>query len=413
MKKFCAHRWRLKTACVVAWMLVFALSAHAGHLKASGVSAGGSITRDLQLREFGMVFHPGADGYLGANLLYFPLPSQSLLSTDYGKHEGYVLRQNFAGYFAEELGKSGWDLGVLWWIERHGWDSEDFAVFPNYGKFSLIRSVQTTGLSIARPDLNLGIAGGIQYTNPEYVGKVYEPESDTLYEWAAATWGPISAQTSFHHSSFRHARLSLNLESKKVLGGKESGPLTYLPNIDVAIYARNRDGEDSLRLFWEQNLIAQRLYAEVAVYFPDPALRFVALKYYPDPSKVISIDVTCYRKSNGDFLWGGGISMPFVRVAYNHADDIENVLGLRGTFVLQFHFGIEKIRDTFVGLNGSKATPMMTREIDTDENVKKQRREQREQEFNESRRKSNLQESSSTNSAHEITATGIVWENAK
>ena len=87
-------------------MLVFALSAHAGHLKASGVSAGGSITRDLQLREFGMVFHPGADGYLGANLLYFPLPSQSLLSTDYGKHEGYVLRQNFAGYFAEELGKS-------------------------------------------------------------------------------------------------------------------------------------------------------------------------------------------------------------------------------------------------------------------------------------------------------------------
>ena len=53
-----------------------------------------------------MVFHPGADGYLGANLLYFPLPSQSLLSTDYGKHEGYVLRQNFAGYFAEELGKS-------------------------------------------------------------------------------------------------------------------------------------------------------------------------------------------------------------------------------------------------------------------------------------------------------------------
>ena len=105
--------------------------------------------------------------------------------------------------------------------------------------------------------------------------------------------------------------------------------------------------------------------------------------------------------------------MPFVRVAYNHADDIENVLGLRGTFVLQFHFGIEKIRDTFVGLNGSKATPMMTREIDTDENVKKQRREQREQEFNESRRKSNLQESSSTNSAHEITATGIVWENTK
>ena len=396
---------------ILFWTLLFALSAHAGHLTVAGVSDGGAAIRDLQLREFGMVFHPGSNGYLGANLLYFPLPSQSQLTTEYGDHEGYILRQNFAGYFAESLGKSGWDLGVLWWIERHGWDSEDFLVFPNYGKFSLIRSVQTAGVSIARPQYNFGFAGGIQYTNPEYVGKVYEPETDTLYEWAAATFGPISAQTSFHHSSFRHARVTLNLESKKVLGGRDSGPLTYLPNIDVAVYDRNGEGEDSLRIFWEQNLIAQRLYAEVAVYFPDPALRFVALKYYPDPSKVVSIDVTCYRKPDGHLLWGGGLSMPFIRVAYNHADDIENVFGLRGTFVLQFHFGIEKIRDTFVGLNGSRSTPMMTREVDTDESVKKQRREQREKEFEESRRKSST--SSISSSPHEITATGIVRENAK
>ena len=413
VKLFRLHGLKKKMS-ILFWTLVFALSAHAGHLTVAGVSDGGGAIRDLQLREFGMVFHPGANGYLGANLFYFPLPSQSRLSTEYGKHEGYVLRENFAGYFAEELGKSGWDLGILWWIERHGWDSEDFAIFPNYGKFSLIRSVQTTGFTIARPKQSFGFAGGIQYSNPEFVGQVYEPETDTLYEWAAATIGPIAAQTSFHHSSFRHARVSLNLESKKVFGGRESGPLTYLPNIDVAVYRRNHDGKDSLRIFWEQNLIAQRLYAEAAVYFPDPALRFIALKYYPDPSKVVSIDVTCYRKPDGKLLWGGGLSMPFVRVAYNHADDIENVFGLRGTFVLQFHFAIEKIRDTFVGLNGSKATPMMTREIDTDENVKKQRREEREKEFEESRRsKTSAQTSSTTSSPREITATGIVRENAK
>ena len=382
---------------------IFSAPTFAGHVTTAGVSAGGGATRDLQLREIGQVFHPQTSGYLGANYYYFPLPSQSKLTTEYGKHEGYILRQNFAGYFADSLGKSGWKLGILWWMERHGWDSEDFVLFPHYSKFSLIRSVQTTGFTLSRPHENFGFAGGIQYVKPEHVGKIYEPEVDTLYEWAAAVWGPISAQTSFHHSDFKHVRVTLNLESKQVLGGKSSGPLTYLPNIDVALF--DRDGDtDSLRLFWEQNLIAQRLYAEALVYFPNKSLRAVGLKYYPDPSKVVSFDVTCYRKRGGDLIWGGGITMPFFRIAYNHADDIENVFGLRGTFVAQFHLGIEKILDKFVGLNGSRSTPMMTREIDTDGNVKKKRREEREKAFQETRKPS---------APKEITAKGIVMEEAK
>lgn len=360
----------------------------------------------MQLREFGAVFRPGIEGYLGFNLYYFPLPSQARLSTEFGTHEGYILRQNFAGYFAEELGKSGWDLGGLWWIERHGWDSEDFLLFPNYSDFSLIRSVQTVGLSLARPQSSFGIAGGIQYQNPEFVGDVYAAESDSLYEWASAFVGPVSLQTSFHHSEFRHVRATFNLESKEIYGGKSGGFLTYLPNIDLALY--DRDGSrDSLRIHLEQNLFRQILYAEAAVYFPDKALRYAALKYYPDPSKVVSFEATCYRKPNGTLLWGGAITMPFVRIAYSHAEDIENVFGLRGTVILQLHFGIERVFEKFVGLNGSRSTPMMTREVDTDEKVKKERREEREREFQESRR------TKLEGAAKELTATGIVRENAK
>lgn len=408
---FKRFRMGIRPAFVAGWVLFLCLFAHAGNLTPEGVSAGGNVVRDLQLREFGTVFRPGAKGYLGANLYYFPLPGQSKLKTEYGKHEGYVLRQNFAGYFAEELGKSGLDLGILWWIERHGWDSEDFLLFPHYGDFSLVRSVQTAGFSLANPQRRFGFAGGIQYTNPEYVANVYTTESDSLFEWAALTWGKLSLQTSFHHDDFRHARLSLNLESKQVLGGNASGWTTHLPNIDVALYDRGGESYDSLRIFVEQNLIGQRLYAEVAVYFPDPEVRFVAVKYYPDPSKVVSFDVTCYRKPGGELLWGGGISMPFFRIGYNHADDIENVFGLRGTLTMQFHLGIEKIMDKFVGLNGSRATPMQTREIDTDENLKKQRREEREKAFDASRKKG-VQEQSKSNGS-ELTATGIVRENAK
>lgn len=393
-------------AHIVRYALLLASLSFAGNVSTTGVSSGGSAVRDLQLREFGSVFRPGVDGYVGLNLYYFPLPSQSKLSTDFGKHEGYVLRQNFAGYFAEELGKSGWDLGALWWVERHGWDSEDFLLFPHYSEFSLVRSVQTAGFSVASPDLNLGFAGGIQYTNPEHVGKVYEAESDSLFEWAMAVCGPVSVQTSFHQADFRHLRLSLNLESKEILKGKPSGPATYLPNLDFAFYSGKSHVRDSARFFWEQNLFAQRLYAELAFYFPDKAIRFFALKYYPDPSKVVSVDLTCFRKDGGDLIWGGGLTLPFVRVAYNHVNEIENVFGLRGTFIVQFHFGIERIFDKFIGLNGAKSSPMITRTIETDDEVKKQRREEREKAFEASRSKAQP-------SPREITAKGIVREEAR
>ncbi len=397
-----------RTARIARCVLFSVSLSLAGTVSTSGLSSGGSAVRDLQLREFGTIFRPGVEGYVALNLYYFPLPGQARLSTGYGKHEGYVLRQNFAGYFAEELGKSGWDLGALWWIERHGWDSEDFVLFPHYGKFSLVRSVQTAGFSLANPDRNFGVAAGIQYTNPEYVGRVYAAESDSLFEWAAAVLGPVSFQTSFHHSEFRHARISLNLESKEILRGKSSGPATYLPNLDVAFYSGKSHVRDSVRIFWEQNLLMQRLYGEAAFYFPDRAFRYFALKYYPDPSKVVSIDVTCFRKENGDLLFGGGLTMPFFRIAYNHTNEIENVFSLRGTLVVQFHFGIERIFEKFIAPGGSRSSPMITRDIETDENVKKQRRDEREAEFKASRAKGK-----SESAPREITAKGIVRENAK
>lgn len=364
--------------CIFGCAAILFFPASAAKISPEALSLGGAQTRDLQFREVGEVFHPGTEGYLSFGINYFPLPSQTELSTSYGTHKGYIARYNFAGYFSEEIEKSGWNLGILWWFERHGWDSEDFLLFPHYGNFPLIRSVQTAGLAITRPSLDLGIAAGVQYSNPEIVSEIYSPESDSLYEWGAAVWGPVSLQTSFHHSDFRHVRLSLNMESKQVRGGHESGFFTYLPNIDAAMFNRSQDNKDSARLSIEQNIFRQLLYVEVTGYFPDKDVRLAALKYYPDPSKVVSFDVTCYKKENGDLLWGGGVSLPFIRLSYNHADDIENLFGLHGTFVAQIHFAIAKADGKFFGLNGSRSTPMETKDVDPNFNKKKEEREKRE-----------------------------------
>lgn len=346
----------LKKMSFLLFFLCLVTPTFSNNISVSSLDHAGEIARDRELREFQQAFQPGTAGYFAIGMHYLPFPTQTQLSSEYGTHDGFAFRHQMAAYFANPIGKSGYDLGILWWVERQGWDQEDFFVLPRYGEFSLVRSIHTTGATIALPKYHLGVAGGIQYQNVEKTAKIYADESDSLFWWGHATWGPTAVQTSFHEGEWRHVRVSMNLESKEILGGASHGWSTYLPNFDVGLF--NGDEDDSLRISLEQNLWAQQLYAEVVVYYPEHGFRSAILKYYPDPSRIVSFDVTCFRLNNDDLVWGGGLTLPFLRVGYNHASDIENFFGSRGTFMIEFRFALSSAKSGFFGLGAAKSAPM-------------------------------------------------------
>jgi hypothetical protein len=333
----------------------------ANEISVSSLDHAAEISRDRQLREFQQAFQPGTNGYFALGVHYLPFPTQSALSSEYGTHEGFAFRHTMAAYFANPIANSGVDIGLLWWVERQGWDQEDFFILPDYGEFALVRSIQTAGMSFAFPKHRLGLAGGIQYQNVEKAAPVYADESDSLYWWGHGLWGPTAVQTSFQGNEWRHVRISLNLESKEIWGGVSHGITTYFPNFDVALF--NGDDDDSVRIALEQNLWAQNLYAEVVVFYPEHGFRSAALKYYPDPSRIISLDATCYRLDDGDLVWGGGITLPFLRLGYNHASDIENFFGSRGTFMIELRFALSAMKDQFFGLGAAKSAPMNSERV--------------------------------------------------
>lgn len=337
-------------------LAVLALSVMAAPIKPDALSAGGRATQEAQLEEISETARPGTSGYISLGTYYFPHPGQTPLKSDFGRHEGFAFRQRLAMYFSGALGKSDWSLGFLWWLERHGFDSEDFILFPAYGEFSLIRNVQTAALNISFDPLGFALTGGIQYSNPEHVSpEIYEAETDTLYGFVQGMLGPILGQFVFNEEGFSSIRGALRLESKEVLGGVASGFRTYLPNLDFTMY---NNASDSLRFSWEQNLFKQILYGEVTAYFPDYGFHSAALKYYPDPSRLVSLEATCYKEPDGDLVFGGGISILMLRFAYNHANDIKNLFGSKGTFVFEMSFALGASDGKMFGRNAAKAAPM-------------------------------------------------------
>lgn len=338
------------------FLLVAPLSVNASPIKPQALSNGGRIASETQLEEISETVRPGASGYFALGTYYFPHPEQTALKSDFGRHEGFAFRQRLSMYFSGPLGKSNWLLGFLWWFERHGFDSEDFILFPEYGQFSLIRNVQTAGLNLSFKPLSFALTGGIQYSNPEHVAsEIYSVESDTLYGFAQAMLGPILGQFVFNENGWTSVRAALRLESKENFGGASSGIQTYLPNLDFSLY---HDASDSMRVTWEQNLFKQILYGEVTAYFPDYGFHSAALKYYPDPSRLVSLEATCLREPDGDLVFGGGISILMLRLAYNHAHDMKNLFGSKGTFVFELSFALGASEGKMFGRNAAKAAPM-------------------------------------------------------
>ena len=357
-----------RALCLLSLAASFSI---ADAIPAGALSAGASQTRDQQLREIRDVMRGGRGGFLDVGFNYLPLPSQTPLESPYGEHDGFAFRHHFAGFGSGEVAKHT-QLGALLWFERSGWDGEDFFLFPQYNDFSHVSSMTTWGLTFTQTKYDVSLAGGMQHYNVERIGDVYPEENDSLlYSWAHLRWGHLSLQGNFHRSDVRFLRLSLDLESRFVYGGSARGILTYLPNVDVTVYNRSADrfSADNYRVNWEQNLYGQILYAEVSYDFPDDGFHSAALKYYPDPSRMVAFEATCIRRDKeidgtDDLLWGGAVEFPFVRFAYNSSYEYENFFHAKGTFIVEFQFNLAAIDGFLFARGGTRSAPLETINIE-------------------------------------------------
>lgn len=355
----------------ISWVLPFAVSfAVADAIPVDALSAGGAQTRDQQLREIRDILLGGRGGFVDIGFNYLPLPTQVTLESPYGEHDGYAFKQHVAFFGSSKFDKN-LHVGGLLWLERSGWDSEDFILFPHYGKFSHVGSVATWGLSFTQTAMDVTFAAGMQHRNLEYVSDVYPEESDSLaYSWAHLRWSGISMQGNFYRNELRSLRLSLDLESRQVYGGSSSGIKTFLPNVEATYYKRQIDGsnEDFVRVNWEQNLYGQVLYAEASYDFPDDGFHSAALKFYPDASRMVAFEASCLRRVSADdkddLLWGGAIEFPFIRIGYNSSYDYDNFFHAKGTVIVELQFNLGTIDGFMFARRGAKSAPLETLKLD-------------------------------------------------
>ncbi|PWJ65729.1 hypothetical protein SAMN05720473_103133 [Fibrobacter sp. UWB15] len=342
-------------------------------IKPYALANDGAVTRDRHLSEISDIMRGGRGGYIDFGFYYTPSREQLPLESLYGEHDGFAFNHHFAAFGAGEVAKNR-HMGALLWFDRSGWDGEDFFLFPQYNDFGLQRSVVTWGLTFTDARMNWTLAAGMQHQNLEHRGKIYPYESDSLaYSWAHLRFSKLSAQANFYRTDWRLFRVSLDLESRAIYGGRKSGPLTYLPNVSLSMYNTDDESDlDSMRITWEQNLYAQQLYAEVSAdLMSDSWFHSAALKFYPDPSRMIGFEATCLRRDKrkveedrveveDDWLWGGAIDLLFARFAYNAAYDYDNFFGAKGTFLVEFKFNLTTIDGWLFNRGAARSAPMET-----------------------------------------------------
>ena len=345
--------------------------AFADGIKPEALAKDGAITRDRHLTEIRDVMRGGRGGHIDFGFYYTPSREQLPLESEYGEHDGFAFNQHFAGFGAGEVAKNR-HMGALLWFDRSGWDGEDFLLLPHYGDFGIQRSIVTWGLTFTDAKMDWTFAAGMQHQNLEHRGKIYPYEKDSLaYSWAHLRFSKFSAQANFFRTDWRLFRFSL--ESRSIDGGKKSGPLTYLPNVSLAMYNEDDESDvDSMRVTWEQNLYAQQLYAEVAIDLNDTWFHSAALKFYPDPSRMIGFEATCLNRvkkkrisddlveEESDLLWGGAIDLLFARFAYNAAYDYDNFFGAKGTFLVEFKFNLTTVDGWLFNRGAARSAPMET-----------------------------------------------------
>lgn len=341
--------------------------AFADPIPAEALTQGGLQMRDNQLRDIGLVMRGGRGGFVDIGYTFTPSSEQLQLRSKYGVHNGYAFRHHY-GIFGSWVLDTNAHLGFLTWFDRAGWDSQDFLFFPYYGEPAHISSVLTWGFSYTNTTHDVTAALGLQHQNLEAASRRFYPtESDSLlFYWAHARYKALNFQGSFYRNTFQTLRVSLDLESRELYGGVGRGFKTYLPNVSATIYRRKSgdDNDNFMRVNWEQNIYDQILYADVSYDFPDDGFHSFVLKYYPDPSRMVGFEASCLRRNqesgSKDLLWGGAITLPFFRFAYNSAFDYDNMFHAKGTFIVEFQFNIGSLDGQFFGRGATKPAPMET-----------------------------------------------------
>jgi hypothetical protein len=304
-----------------------------------------------QLFDFQNAARPEYNAYVSAGLIYLPLPSQSALQTEWGIHDGFAFRQKIGLWLTEnfdEKSSGKFTFGLAWFGERQGWDNEDFLFYPHEGDFSQINQVHTFGLTAADSAKHLLFGSGVQYVNAK---------DNSFRWWLLGTYDRFSVMPVFHKADLLLINLQLYLQARALLGHTDSWQ-NYLPDFDFSFYSK-----DSLKVFISQNLFKQKFYIEGAFWVNSSDLAsndfaWAALKFYPDPSRLLlALEATAAKKENSDIYFGGGITLPFLRVAYNCADDYENFFKSRGIWIVEFRLAIGTSGDSFFALSAPKAAP--------------------------------------------------------
>jgi len=303
-------------------------------------------TAFMQLQDFQSAAKPEYTAYISAGIIYLPLPSQSALSTDWGIHNGFAFKQNVGIWLTNNFdgkGSKGLIFGLGWFGERQGWDNEDFLFVPHRGNFSQINQIHTFGFTIADSSKHLLFGSGLQYLNAE---------NNTFRWWLLGTWSRLSILPNFHKNDLRFINAQLNLQARE-LRGDENSWQNYLPDLQCSYFSK-----DSIKMFVSQNIFKQKFYLESAFWVGPGDFAWAALKFYPEPSRqLLALEATATKKENGDIYFGGGITLPILRVAYNSTNDYEVFFKNRGTWIVEFRLAIGTSGDAFFALNAPKRAP--------------------------------------------------------
>ena len=340
-------------------LLFMALAIQAWVVSPDAVADQGGRTRDAQLREFQEAFKPGYSSYMGIGWMLLPKPSQATLQSPYGIHDGFAFRHRFALMMQSPLDSSTNTIGWAWWVERQGWDVEDFIAVPKYSAFGLVRDVHTFSMLFSSLPNDLGVAGGVQWTHPEHVGHFYPAENDSLWWFTHGTWKMLAAQAEFKAAQWTMVRVNVELAARALRHGDSTGWHTYLPDMEAVLF---QGGDDPLRLWLRQNIWTQRVYVEGTWWPKRNIQRQVSLLAYADPSQMVGVQVGVRQLPDRKWMWGGGVEFPFMRVSCNLPGEYDQFFHAHGnTWLLEVFISLGSIKDkAFFRRNAPRSAPMET-----------------------------------------------------
>jgi hypothetical protein len=328
------------------FLLFFAANSYAWNPTPQAIEEQAPKTAFSQISVFQNAARPEYNAYLNAGIIYLPSPSQSALLTEWGTHDGFAFRQRLGMWLTDNFNgkeKQGLTYGFGWFGERQGWSNEDFLLYPYRGDFSQINQVHSWGITIANPSKHFLFGSGLQYLNAM---------DETFRWWLIGTYSRFSVVPVFYKSDLQLLNAKIDLQTRE-LRGHENSWQNYLPDLELSLFSK-----DSLRMFISQNIFKQKFYLEGAFWANPADFAYAAFKYYPDPSRfLLALEATATKKENGNVYFGSGITVPFLRVAYNHADYYENFFKNNGTWIVELCLNIGTSGDSFFALAAPKAAP--------------------------------------------------------